>query len=401
MSWFFFFIPSYCFCLKKAVKKIFQIMQEKKPKQQNTKNTSESKRLEKENKRLQLEIMHEREKLFKSTKEIQTLKEDLDKREEEIMKLRTQLNNSTNNLIIAANNGNNTIIPHHHHHHHQQHHLQQQQHNNNLLTPTGMLLNTSPISNSNHSNSSNTLLNSNATLMNSSAYSFDDLTIQQFHDEQDHLENWLSIPTKRNIKKHGWKKLYVVLKKNKLLFYNSLREKDTQEPYMIIDLEKVYHVRQVTQTDVVRVGKAEVAKIFQLLYDVEAVSGPGRVTYLGVSNALPSTATVSASSASNTLLAAAANQTISGSNETLSSSNAKVQMKNSHYNENTSIVNALLSSTLSNHNLNDNESGIGSLTTTTRGTLGSIDDYTGGDTMSLGSNDSGEVLNLIFTFYSY
>ena len=60
-------------------------------------------------------------------------------------------------------------------------------------------------------------LNSNLTLtasnlMNSSTYSlqFDD----QYSDE-DHLENWLSIPTKRNIKKHGWKKLYVVLKKNK------------------------------------------------------------------------------------------------------------------------------------------------------------------------------------------
>jgi hypothetical protein len=176
------------------------------------------------------------------------------------------------------------------------------------------------------------------------------------------LENWLSIPTKRS-RRHGWKKLYVVLKKNKLLFYNSLREKDTHEPYMTIDLDKVYHVRPVTQTDVVRASTREVAKIFQLLYDVEAVSGSGSGTYLGAIN---QTASISN------------NGNMSGSSETLS---RKI--------ENSSIVNALLSSTMSNH-LTDNESGISSIGTT-RGILGSNDDFTsGGDTMSLGSNESGE-----------
>lgn len=44
---------------------------------------------------------------------------------------------------------------------------------------------------------------------------------------------------------------------------------------------KLYHVRPVTQTDVVRAGTRDVAKIFQILYDVNAVSGPGAYTYLG------------------------------------------------------------------------------------------------------------------------
>ena len=198
--------------------------------------------------------------------------------------------------------------------------------------------------------------------MNSSSYSlvYDETIL---HHEDDSLENWLSIPTKPKSRKHGWKRLYVVLKKNKLLFFNSLREKDNQEPYMIIDLDKVYHVRPVTQTDVVRATTREVAKIFQLLYDIEAVSGPG--VHLGGVNQATSIMS---------------NSNICGSNETLC-------------NRTKDNVSAVLSSTLANSSsshINDSESGIGSITT--RGPLGSNDDFTScGDTMSLGSNDSGEV----------
>jgi hypothetical protein len=42
--------------LLKAVKKLFQIVQEKKPKNANVKNANETKRIEKEYKRLQLEL---------------------------------------------------------------------------------------------------------------------------------------------------------------------------------------------------------------------------------------------------------------------------------------------------------------------------------------------------------
>lgn len=71
------------------------------------------------------------------------------------------------------------------------------------------------------------------------ASSLNDETVGGSNDsDYERIESWLSIPNKRNIKKHGWKKLYVVLKKSKLFFYNSLRDmKDSQEPYMTIDLE--------------------------------------------------------------------------------------------------------------------------------------------------------------------
>ena len=282
------------------------------------------------------------------TTEIQSVKEELDKRDLEVSKLRNILNNTTliMNSSNGSNNNNTTIVPSYNNNN-----------NGNLLTPAGALINASPISSGNNA------------LMNSSSYSltFDETTLQQYHDE-DHIENWLSIPAKKN-RRGGWKKLYVVLKKNKLLFFNSLREKENSEPYMSIDLEKVYHVRPVTQTDVVRANVRDVAKIFQLLYDVEAVSGSGSGTYLGAVN--------------NQALANMTNSSMSGSSETLS--NRKT--------ENTSIVNALLSSTLANSSSNhitDSESVIGSIIAT-RGTLGSTDDFTsGGDTMSLGSNDSGE-----------
>ena len=150
-------------------------------------------------------------------------------------------NGSNNNTTIVpfSNNNGNT--------------------NPNLLTPTAALINASPISSVNNA------------LMNSSSYSltFDETTLQPYHDE-DHIESWLSIPAKKN-RRGGWKKLYVVLKKNKLLFFNSLREKENSEPSMSIDLKKVYHVRP-SQTDLVRASVRDVAKIFQLLYDVEAVS---------------------------------------------------------------------------------------------------------------------------------
>ena len=245
-------------------------------------------------------------------------------------------NNSNNNTTIQAYNSSNSST--------------------SINTPTGALMNASPISIGN-----NTITNNSNTLMNSSSYSltFDEATLQQYHEE-DHFESWLSIPAKKS-RKGGLKKLYVVLKKNKLLFFNSFGEKENSEPYMTIDLEKVYHVRPVTQTDVVRASVRDVSKIFQLLYDVDAVSGCGSGMYLGAVNQT-------------------SNNSMNGSSETLSN------RKND-----TSIVNALLSSTMANSSSNhitDSESGIGSLST-----RGLNDDFAcGGDTMSLGSNDSGEVI---------
>lgn len=138
--------------------------------------------------------------------EIQSLKEDLEKREQDILKFKELFNNnnSMGNRFQFNNNGNYN------------------QTGANIVAN----LSASPIS-----SSVNVSTYSIATL----STGFDD-TIE--YDNQDRLESWLSIPNKRNIRRHGWKKLYVVLRKGKLLFYNSLRDnKESQEPYMTIDLE--------------------------------------------------------------------------------------------------------------------------------------------------------------------
>ncbi|CAF2700718.1 unnamed protein product [Rotaria sp. Silwood2] len=53
-------------------------------------------------------------------------------------------------------------------------------------------------------------------------------------DSKDYLESWVQTPKKSNIQKYGWKKQLAVLKKNRLLLYNS--EKD-QQAVISIDIE--------------------------------------------------------------------------------------------------------------------------------------------------------------------
>ncbi|XP_053607827.1 rho-associated protein kinase 1 isoform X2 [Plodia interpunctella] len=81
------------------------------------------------------------------------------------------------------------------------------------------------------------------------------------------LEGWLSVPFKQNIRRHGWKKQYVVVSSKKIIFYNNENDKqNTTDPVMILDLSKVFHVRSVTQGDVIRADAKDIPRIFQLLY---------------------------------------------------------------------------------------------------------------------------------------
>ncbi|XP_010394668.1 rho-associated protein kinase 1 isoform X4 [Corvus cornix cornix] len=80
------------------------------------------------------------------------------------------------------------------------------------------------------------------------------------------LEGWLSVPNKGNIKRHGWKKQYVVVSSKKILFYNDEKDKDQSNPSMVLDIDKLFHVRPVTQGDVYRAEMEEIPKIFQILY---------------------------------------------------------------------------------------------------------------------------------------
>jgi hypothetical protein len=137
--------------------------------------------------------------------EIQSLKEDLEKREQEVLKFKELFNNNMGTRFQFNNN---------------------EPYNQNAKASVLANLSASPM---------NSSVNVSTYSIPTSSTGFDD-TIE--YDNQDRLESWLSIPNKRNIRRHGWKKLYVVLRKGKLFFYNSLRDnKESQEPYMTIDLE--------------------------------------------------------------------------------------------------------------------------------------------------------------------
>ncbi|KAJ8337355.1 hypothetical protein SKAU_G00385750 [Synaphobranchus kaupii] len=80
------------------------------------------------------------------------------------------------------------------------------------------------------------------------------------------LEGWLSIPSRANIKRYGWKKQYVVVSSKKILFYNDELDKEQSNPCMVLDIDKLFHVRPVTQGDVYRAETDEIPRIFQILY---------------------------------------------------------------------------------------------------------------------------------------
>jgi len=96
------------------------------------------------------------------------------------------------------------------------------------------------------------------------------------------LEGWLQTPLKQNIRRHGWKKLYIVVSSRKIIMFNSEQDRQNSDPTLILDLNKVFHVRSVTQGDVIRADAKEIPRIFQVLYAGEGESrkpddslGPG------------------------------------------------------------------------------------------------------------------------------
>ncbi|XP_041814019.1 rho-associated protein kinase 2-like [Chelmon rostratus] len=79
------------------------------------------------------------------------------------------------------------------------------------------------------------------------------------------LEGWISLPTK-NTKRFGWDKKYIVVSSKKILFYNSEVDREQANPFMTLDIDKLFHVRPVTHTDVYRADPKEIPRIFQILY---------------------------------------------------------------------------------------------------------------------------------------
>lgn len=53
-----------------------------------------------------------------------------------------------------------------------------------------------------------------------------------------HMEGWLAVPNKQNIKKYGWKKQYVVVSSKKVLFYNTEADRqNVSDPVLVLDIE--------------------------------------------------------------------------------------------------------------------------------------------------------------------
>jgi len=86
------------------------------------------------------------------------------------------------------------------------------------------------------------------------------------------LEGWLSIPEKKTKKRYEWKRQYVIVSNRKIFFYNNQEDKAAQKPAMILELSKLFHVRSVTQGDVIRADAKDIPKIFQILYANEGES---------------------------------------------------------------------------------------------------------------------------------
>uniref|UniRef100_A0A8C5G851 non-specific serine/threonine protein kinase n=1 Tax=Gouania willdenowi TaxID=441366 RepID=A0A8C5G851_GOUWI len=90
-------------------------------------------------------------------------------------------------------------------------------------------------------------------------------------DPDSRLEGWISLPSK-NTKRFGWDKKYVVVSSKKILFYNSELDREQANPFMTLEIDKLFHVRPVTQTDVYRADAKEIPRIFQILYANEGES---------------------------------------------------------------------------------------------------------------------------------
>ncbi|XP_060947260.1 rho-associated protein kinase 2-like isoform X2 [Limanda limanda] len=112
------------------------------------------------------------------------------------------------------------------------------------------------------------------------------------HSADSRLEGWISLLTK-NTKRFGWDKKYVVVSSKKILFYNSEQDRELANPFMTLEIDKLFHVRPVTQTDVYRADAKEIPRIFQILYAnegeskreqelaVEAVDRPSYISHKG------------------------------------------------------------------------------------------------------------------------
>ncbi|KAJ7988069.1 hypothetical protein DPEC_G00319810 [Dallia pectoralis] len=98
-----------------------------------------------------------------------------------------------------------------------------------------------------------------------------DLDLDDSNYPDSRLQGWLSVPAK-NTKRFGWDRKFVVVSSKKILFYHNDVDREQSNPFMILDIDKLFHVRPVTQTDVYRADVRDIPRIFQILYANEGES---------------------------------------------------------------------------------------------------------------------------------
>lgn len=65
------------------------------------------------------------------------------------------------------------------------------------------------------------------------------------------FEGLLSIPNKQNIRRHGWKKQFVVVSSKRIIFYNNEADKqNTSDPVLIIDLRWILFFERECKRDI-------------------------------------------------------------------------------------------------------------------------------------------------------
>uniref|UniRef100_A0AAY5F0F3 non-specific serine/threonine protein kinase n=1 Tax=Electrophorus electricus TaxID=8005 RepID=A0AAY5F0F3_ELEEL len=109
-----------------------------------------------------------------------------------------------------------------------------------------------------------------------SVHSLDTTSISSTCNEQDMDEPYPGTNTHTHTHSHTSREhypgTYVVMSSKKILFYDSEEDREQANPFMILDIDKLFHVRPVTQTDVYRADPKEIPRIFQILYDNEGES---------------------------------------------------------------------------------------------------------------------------------
>lgn len=111
------------------------------------------------------------------------------------------------------------------------------------------------------------ILNVDSASINSG--SLEDPVVEDQNSSDALMEGWLATPNRQNIKKYGWRKQYVVVSSKKVLFYNTEQDKQNADPIMVLDIDKLFHVRSVTQGDVYRADAKDIPRILQVLYAME------------------------------------------------------------------------------------------------------------------------------------